>query len=171
MDDQTARFTRRTTRAIAVVAAAATLVTSCGGGDDDSDDESSTTTSSSVVTTSTSLPTTTTTVATTTTVTRTTPPVSTTVPTPVACETLLEIGCEGAAVGRLQRLLRTRVDGSIAVDDVFGAMTEAALRSFEEFRCPASVCVVDGSIVVDGPEWQRLDGLPTTTTTTFEISA
>ena len=79
-----------------------------------------------------------------------------------SCGDDLERGCTGEDVERLQRLLRGRIDGSVAVTGTFGDATERALLEFEDLRC--DVCVVDGKIRVDGPEWKELVGLSATTT-------
>lgn len=57
-----------------------------------------------------------------------------------------------------------------AIDGSFGNQTEGALRTFEEFNCPVTTCTVDGSILIDGPEWDVLAGLPELPRATFEPS-
>ena len=90
------------------------------------------------------------------------PPTGTTAPS--HCVELLDRGCTGPQVERLQRLLRSRVDRDLDVDGTFGRRTEEVLISFEEFQCPRATCTADGRIVVDGPEWTvlvSLENLPT----------
>lgn len=75
------------------------------------------------------------------------------------CVELLDRGCTGPTVERLQRLLRSRIDQNIDVDGTFGPRTEEVLISFEDFRCPTGTCTVDGRIVVNDPEWAALVAL------------
>jgi hypothetical protein len=59
----------------------------------------------------------------------------------------------------LQYLLFERGFGPVSIDSRFGPGTENALKKFEsDRRC--SGCMVDGRIVVVGPEWQILLALP-----------
>jgi hypothetical protein len=142
------------------LAVCCTLV-ACGG-DDDADETTTTvraTTTSAATTSSTTTSSTTTTDDSTTSST-TRPTVSTTTLPPLRCVELLALGCDGEPVERLQRLLRSRIDRVIAVDGDFGLQTERALREFEDLRCPAATCDSDREIVVDGPEWEVLEGLP-----------
>lgn len=153
------------------------LVASCA---DDDDATTSTTiavttspspsTSSTSTSSSTSTTTSTSTSTSTSTTTTTVPKSSTSSVSSTRCVEVLQHGCEGEEVERLQRLLRTRIDGGVAVDGSFGDHTEAALRTFEQFNCPVATCTVDGRILIDGPEWVVLNDLPEPTTTTFEIS-
>lgn len=143
------------------------VLAACSGG---SDGDTSTTSSSSTSSTTTALTSTTTSVTTS----STTSTVSTTGPTttiePVPCVGLLQEGCDGAPVERLQRLLKAGVETNLAVDGDFGPKTESALLAFETFLCPATVCEADGVIIVDGPEWDVLADLTPIPTTTFEPS-
>ena len=118
------------------------LMVACGG-----DDNGSSTTGSSVSGTTTSS-------------TSTTDPAG-------QCVTILEHGCSGEPVERLQRLLRSAVVADLVVDGDFGTQTATGLRRFEEQLC--SVCEVDETIEIDGPEWAVLIALPPITTTTDEI--
>ena len=131
-------FSHRMSRGIAVGLAVAGLLTGVGCG---SNDETSSTTAAS--TDSTSVPATST--------------ANTTAPS--TCVELLDRGCTGTQVQRLQRLLRSCVDVDLRVTGTFGPRTEEVLISFEEFRCPTATCTVDGRIVVNGPEWMVLVSL------------
>lgn len=144
------------------VIATALVVAGCAGDDDASDDSIAESSANSSPDSSTTSPPTTRSPTTTRAPTTTRPPTSTTDPVE-RCVELLERGCDGEGVERLQRLLRSRVDRTLSVDGDFGPVTERTLRSFEEFDCPQDVCEVDGRIVIDGPEWEALvdlDELP-----------
>jgi peptidoglycan hydrolase-like protein with peptidoglycan-binding domain len=67
----------------------------------------------------------------------------------------IAVGATGDAVRRLQRALRRTPDLGVAVDGVFGAVTETAVKDFQE----GLGIVVDG--VVGPPTWAALpDGGP-----------
>jgi peptidoglycan hydrolase-like protein with peptidoglycan-binding domain len=157
------RRSRRTSAELLAVLAVLGI-SACSGG---SGGETSTTSSSSTSSTTTSLTSTTTDVTTSSTTSTTGP---TTTLEPVLCVGLLQEGCEGAPVERLQRLLRAGVETNLAVDGEFGPKTESALLAFETFLCAATICDADGIIIVDGPEWDVLADLTPIPTTTFEPS-
>lgn len=74
--------------------------------------------------------------------------------TTAECEEVLERGCTGADVVRLQRLLRDSGVADIADDGEFGPGTEDALGRFE---ASCGECVEDGMIEIDGAEWRALE--------------
>lgn len=83
------------------------------------------------------------------------------------CTTLLENGCEAETVRNLQRLLQRKIDQTVGVTGKFGDQTEDVLRTFEQ---TCDVCVADGRILVNGDEWDELDGRDDLPTTTVELS-
>ena len=81
-------------------------------------------------------------------------------PTPPSdCATILQEGCAGNDVGRLQKLLNSKGFGPIRVDQLFGPQTRGALEAFER-EC-AGHCVQDARIPIDQEEWTYLELLPT----------